>query len=35
MSTPLRIQITDEARVQIAAAVAWWAENRPSTPGAT
>lgn len=34
MSTPLRIQITDDARVQIAAAVAWWAENRPSAPGA-
>jgi plasmid stabilization system protein ParE len=34
VSTPLRIEVTDEARVQIAAAVRWWAENRPSAPGA-
>ena len=34
MSAPLRIEVTDEARAQIAAAVRWWAENRPSAPGA-
>lgn len=34
MSTPLRIEITDDARAQIAAAAAWWSENRPSAPGA-
>lgn len=34
MSTPLRIEITEDARAQIAAAAAWWAENRPSAPGA-
>ena len=32
--TPLRIEITDDARAQIAAAALWWAENRPSAPGA-
>ena len=32
MSNPLRIEITDDARAQIAAAAAWWAENRPSPP---
>ena len=34
MKTALRIEITDEARAQIAAAAAWWAENRPDAPGA-
>jgi len=34
VSTPLQIEITDEARAQIAAAAAWWAENRPSAPEA-
>lgn len=34
MNTPLRIEITDDAGTQIAAAVAWWAENRPAAPGA-
>ncbi len=34
MNTPLRIEITDDAATQIAAAVAWWAENRPAAPGA-
>ena len=34
MNTPLRIEITDDARTHIAAAVAWWAENRPAAPGA-
>ena len=33
MNTPLRIEITDDARTQIAAAVAWWTENRPTAPG--
>ena len=34
MNTPLRIEITDDARTHIAGAVAWWAENRPAAPGA-
>lgn len=34
MKAPLRIEITDNARSQIAAAVAWWAENRPAAAGA-
>lgn len=34
MNTPLRIEITDDAATQIAAAVAWWAEHRPTAPGA-
>lgn len=34
MSTPLRVEITDDAQAQIAAAVAWWAANRPMAPGA-
>ena len=34
MNTPLRIDITDDARLQIAAATAWWADNRPAAPGA-
>ena len=34
MKTPLRIEITDDARTQIAAAVAWWAVNRPAAPDA-
>jgi len=34
VNTPLRIEITDDARTQIAAAVAWWAEHRPTSPGA-
>ena len=31
MSTPLRIQITDDGRAQIAAAAAWWAETTCTT----
>lgn len=34
MNTPLRIEITDDAQTHIAAAVAWWAANRPLAPGA-
>lgn len=34
MSTPLRIEITDDARAQIAAVAAWWDEQRLSAPGA-
>ena len=34
VNTPLRIEITDNARAQIAAAVAWWVDNRPAAPGA-
>ena len=34
VTPPLRIEITDDARAQIAAAAAWWAENRLSAPGA-
>jgi plasmid stabilization system protein ParE len=30
VNTPLRIEITDEARAQISTAAAWWARNRPS-----
>lgn len=34
MTTPLRIEITDAAQVQIKAAAAWWAQHRPRAPGA-
>lgn len=34
VNTPLRIEITDDARVQITTAATWWAEHRPATPGA-
>ncbi|MEK7996979.1 MAG: type II toxin-antitoxin system RelE/ParE family toxin [Planctomycetota bacterium] len=34
MNTPLRIEITDDAATQIASAVAWWTEHRPTAPGA-
>ena len=34
MNTPLRIEITDKAQMQIAVASAWWAENRPAAPDA-
>lgn len=34
VNTPLRVEITDDAATQIAAAVAWWAEHRPTAPGA-
>ena len=34
VNTPLRIEVTDDARTQIAAAVAWWAKNRIAAPGA-
>ena len=34
VNTPLRIEITDDARTQIAAAAAWWAEHRPAATGA-
>ena len=34
MNNTLRIEITDEARTQIAAASAWWSENRPAAPDA-
>jgi plasmid stabilization system protein ParE len=30
VNTPLRIEITDNARTQISIAAAWWAENRPA-----
>jgi hypothetical protein len=30
VNTPLRIQVTDDARTQIAAAAAWWTMNRPA-----
>lgn len=32
--TALRIEITDDAQAQIAAAATWWAEHRPSVSGA-
>ena len=34
VNTPLRIEITDDARTQIVAAAAWWAEHRPAATGA-
>ena len=34
VNTPLRVEITDDAATQIAAAVTWWAEHRPTAPGA-
>ena len=34
MNTPLRIEITDKAQMQISVASAWWAENRPAAPDA-
>jgi plasmid stabilization system protein ParE len=34
VNAPLRIEITDDAQTQIAAASAWWGENRPTAPGA-
>jgi plasmid stabilization system protein ParE len=34
VKTPLRIEVTANAQAQIAAAAAWWAENRPSAPDA-
>jgi plasmid stabilization system protein ParE len=34
VNTPLRIEVTDDARTQIAAAVAWWTKNRAAAPGA-
>ena len=34
MNPPLRIEITDAARGQIAAASTWWADNRAAAPGA-
>jgi len=34
VNMPLRIEVTDDARTQIAAAVAWWTQNRPDAPGA-
>ena len=34
MNTSLRIEITSDAATQIAVAVAWWAEHRPTAPGA-
>jgi plasmid stabilization system protein ParE len=34
VTPPLQIEIADDAREQIAAAAAWWAENRLSAPDA-
>ncbi|MCC7180370.1 MAG: type II toxin-antitoxin system RelE/ParE family toxin [Acidobacteria bacterium] len=34
MNTPLRIEITDNARAQISTAAAWWAKHRPSAQDA-
>jgi len=34
VNTPLQIDITDDAAIQIAAAARWWNENRPATAGA-
>jgi plasmid stabilization system protein ParE len=34
VSTPLRVEITDDARAQISTAAAWWAKNRPTAPDA-
>jgi plasmid stabilization system protein ParE len=34
VNIPLRVEITDDAATQIAAAVTWWAEHRPTAPGA-
>ncbi len=34
MNAPLELQITDDARTQIAGATAWWAANRPAAPDA-
>ena len=34
MNTPQRIEITDNAQVQISSAAAWWAKNRPAAPDA-
>lgn len=34
MNTPLRIEITENARAQFATAAAWWAQNRPAAPDA-
>ena len=34
MNNTLRIEITDDARLQIATASAWWSENRPAAPDA-
>ena len=34
MNTPLRIEITDKAQIQISIASAWWAENRLAAPDA-
>lgn len=34
MTSPLPIEIADDAREQIAEAAMWWAKNRPSVPDA-
>jgi len=34
VNPPLQIEITDDAQGHITAAAAWWAEHRPSAPGA-
>jgi plasmid stabilization system protein ParE len=34
VTDPLRIEITEDARAQIADALAWWSENRPAARGA-
>ena len=34
MKRPLCVEITADAQAQIAAAAAWWAENRPAAPDA-
>ena len=34
MTSPLQIKVSQLALAQIEEAAAWWAENRPSAPGA-
>ncbi|MGH8680033.1 MAG: type II toxin-antitoxin system RelE/ParE family toxin [Burkholderiales bacterium] len=34
MSSPLQIKLSQSASAQIEEAAAWWAQNRPSAPGA-
>lgn len=34
MTTPLRVEITDNARAQISTAADWWAKHRPSAQDA-
>ena len=34
MSQPLKVEVTPVAAIQIEAAAAWWAQNRPGAPDA-